>query len=362
MDIDQPDLPKIFINKIPLIDVRAPIEFKQGSLPNSTNLPLLNDEERALVGTTYKKEGKDAAIALGHQLVSGPIKASRVQAWIDFLNKNPDAVIYCFRGGLRSRTTQAWLKQLGYSRPLIVGGYKRTRNYLMSVIEKYSEENQFLVLSGTTGNGKTHLITEAAQFFPTIDLEALARHKGSAFGGFFAVQPTQIDFENNLAQSILTIEDQFKQNRILIEDESRLIGRCALPEKFFIKQRASSVLLLDEPIECRVENIFKDYILDTAIGKNQPQEASSLFEKYLNSVKAISKKLGGVRTEELIKDIQLSMNDYHFKNDLDSNRVWIKKLLLYYYDPLYLGSLEKRSPKVLFRGRRQEILDWLKQN
>lgn len=359
MNITPSDLKKIFLDEVPLIDVRAPVEYNIGSLPHSVNLPLLNDEERALVGTTYKKEGKDAAIALGHKLVSEDTKNNRMRAWIQFIKQNPHSIIYCFRGGLRSQTTQRWLKEAGYNLPIIEGGYKRSRNFYLDSIQTSVAENSFFVLSGTTGNGKTHLVNEVSAFFPSIDLEGIAQHKGSAFGGFFAEQPTQINFENLLSLELMKTEEKFKKKTFLIEDESRLIGRCALPEVFFQKQRISPVLILDEPIEVRVENIFYDYILQTDIGRLNEKEGLELFKKYQNAVRAISKKLGGLRTDELLVDLQQSETDFITQQKLESNRIWIRKLLIYYYDPLYLNSLEKRSPKVLIKGRRKEIIEWL---
>ncbi|HBM45267.1 MAG TPA: tRNA 2-selenouridine(34) synthase MnmH, partial [Halomonas sp.] len=115
---------KVIASNTPLIDVRAPVEFAQGSLPGAVNLPLMVDEERHQVGIAYKQQGQQAAIALGERLVSGEIKQARVAAWQAYLAQHPDASIYCFRGGLRSQIAQQWLVDAGLHRPRIEGGWK----------------------------------------------------------------------------------------------------------------------------------------------------------------------------------------------------------------------------------------------
>ncbi|MGL4712447.1 MAG: rhodanese-like domain-containing protein, partial [Shewanella sp.] len=122
---------EIFLNQHPLMDVRAPIEFTRGAFPNSTNLPLMFDNEREKVGTCYKQSGQQAAIALGHLLVKGPIKQQRIEAWASYVKANPKAYLYCFRGGLRSQLSQQWLKDAGIEVPYIQGGYKAMRQYLI---------------------------------------------------------------------------------------------------------------------------------------------------------------------------------------------------------------------------------------
>lgn len=371
------ELKKIFVQNKPLIDVRAPVEFTQGSLPGAVNLPILNDEERALIGTTYKRKGQEEAVRLGYQIVSGAVKEERVAQWSQFVKANPQAVLYCFRGGKRSQITQQWLKDSGIDRPLIVGGYKAARQFLMNSIAEFSAQNELLVVSGPTGSGKTQLLNEVHNFYPAVDLEGLAHHRGSAFGAWAIPQPMQIDFENRLAVSLLKYEDKIvsdHQNklRLLVEDESRLIGKSCLPEAFFNRLRESQVIWLDEPLDVRVDNIFKDYVLDTFIGKAYRltkageseealrEEALLLFERYKKALVAISKKLGGLRTQEVMVDLENARLDFEVNNEIKTNKVWIGKLLEYYYDPLYLKSLERRQVNVLFRGPKIEVINFLK--
>ncbi|WII73671.1 tRNA 2-selenouridine(34) synthase MnmH [Bdellovibrio sp. 22V] len=368
------NLKDLFLHDTPLLDVRAPIEFSQGHLPGAVNRPILNDAERALIGTTYKQQGQAAAVKLGYELISGPVKEERVQAWKAFFEQNPSAVIYCFRGGKRSQITQQWLKEAGVERPLIVGGYKVTRQFLMSTIDEFSQKKEFLVVSGPTGSGKTELLKTVESFYPTVNLEALAHHRGSAFGSLEIAQPTQINFENKLAVNLLKIEDKTATStRPLVEDESRMIGQVYQPTSFFERLRSSQVLWLDEPLEKRVDNIFHDYILSTDIGMAHAQtmrcaeeaeilraQVNKVFLKYKTAVQVISRKLGGLRAREILTDIEAAELDFWRNNTVNLNKVWIEKLLSYYYDPLYLGSLQRREVRVAFKGPASEAFEFLK--
>lgn len=381
-DIDIDELTALFIADTPLIDVRAPVEFMQGSLPGAVNLPILRDEERALVGTTYKQQGSEAAVKLGYEMISGPVKHNRLQQWLDFIQQHPQAILYCFRGGKRSQITQQWLRGASVDRPLITGGYKRARQFLINTIDRFSEHHTLLVITGPTGSGKTRLIQEIKNSYPALDIEALARHRGSAFGGMPTPQPTQIDFENQLAVNLLKLEHAIRMEptmkEVLVEDESRHTGKVYLPAGFFEHMRRSEIIWVDEPLESRVDNIFEDYILATPIGQTQQarrimqplasateiqtilhQQALLLFDKYAAALRAISKKLGGVRFQEISQDLENARSDFLNRNEIQSNRIWIEKLVKYYYDPLYLGSLQRRQVNPCFRGSRQAVLHYL---
>ncbi|MNL03856.1 tRNA 2-selenouridine synthase [compost metagenome] len=160
--------------------------------------------------------------------------------------------------------------------------------------------------------------------------------------------------------NLLKISPQLGSKNILVEDESRLIGRCAIPESLFFKMRESDLIYLEESFEQRVENIFQDYVLQTAIGKELLEEGCQQFAGYKKAVAQISRKLGGARAQELLQD--LTSSEEQFLKDpqsLESNKIWISKLLNYYYDPIYAGSLAKRSPKILMRGNASEVLGYL---
>lgn len=367
-NIKPDELKRLFRQNIPLMDVRAPVEFAQGSIPGAVNLPVMSDEERALVGTVYKNQGNEAAVKLGHELVSGAVKEQRVQAWKDFVSANPEAVFYCFRGGQRSRISQAWLKEAGVERPLIVGGYKATRNFLIKQIEDFSIRQELISVSGPTGSGKTHFLRGLKDSYPVLDLEALARHRGSAFGSWEVEQPSQSDYENHLAREILLLEDKIQGKfKPLVEDESRLIGRISQPATFFIRLRSSPVIWIDEPLAVRVDNVYEDYILNSSIGQSLAAvprcaeendilrgQALELFARYRQSLKGIHRKLGGQRTQEVMEDLEKAELAYLNHAEISGNKVWIEKLLQYYYDPMYLGSLDRRHVNVIFKGTRTE--------
>jgi tRNA 2-selenouridine synthase len=352
-DLDLSQFGKLFLSARPLIDVRAPIEFALGHLPGAVNLPLLNDDERAAIGTTFKNKGQEAAIALGHQLVSGDVKENRIRTWLDCIDQNPSAVFYCFRGGLRSQITREWIRERGVERPLIIGGYKAARNFLIAEMDRVVEANRFLVVAGPTGSGKTLFIEEARSFFPLLNLELLANHRGSAFGGLDKLQPSQINFENELALALMKVESTKQNERpLLIEDESRMIGRCTVPAKLHERILSSDFILIEENLDARVENIFKEYVVD-AKGPN-------IFDRYKRALHAISKRLGGVRAKEILLLLENAEKSFLLKLESTKNQLeWIEKLLVYYYDPLYSSSLKRREGKCLFKGTRLEALAFL---
>ena len=151
---------ELLLANIPMIDVRAPMEFATGALPNAINLPLMTDPEREAVGLRYKQRGQQAAIELGHKLVCGDIKNARVEAWREFVQKHPNAVLYCARGGLRSQLSQQWLAESGVRIPRVFNGYKALRSYLYQYLQGRSEQQKLLILSGMTGTGKTDLLQQ----------------------------------------------------------------------------------------------------------------------------------------------------------------------------------------------------------
>jgi tRNA 2-selenouridine synthase len=215
----EPDL-ALLCEKRLLIDVRAPVEFAQGALPGAVNLPLMDDEERRLVGIEYKQRGQQAAIELGQRLVGSGIKRTRVTAWLAALEAHPDAIVYCFRGGLRSQIAQQWIAEAGITRPRIRGGWKAMRQALCARIDAAADQ-PLLVVGGLTGCAKTALIQALDN---GLDLEGCARHKGSAFGRHPLPAPSQIDFEHALGLRLLALPGP-----LVVEDESRHIGAANIP-------------------------------------------------------------------------------------------------------------------------------------
>lgn len=347
------------------VDVRAPIEFIEGHLPGSENLFLLSDDERARIGTCYKHSGREAAVQLGYKIVSGENRDLKIQKWQSYFEKNPQSIVYCARGGLRSKISSEWISELripGVELRRLSGGLKEARRLILQSFAEFTAKKTVTILTGMTGSAKTHSLLSLKDRLPVIDLEGLAHHRGSAFGAWDIPQPRQMNFENALYVEILRLDNRFRNSKsVLIEDESRTVGLCVVPEAFFQKIRSSPVVLIEEALEIRVQNIFKDYISETAIGKSDGERALQVFAKYKKSLQSIQRKLGGLRTQEIAQDLQASEREFVEHRGLDSNRVWIEKLLKYYYDPMYSGSLNQRDPKILFKGTRQEAEQYLLQ-
>ncbi len=334
-----------------MLDLRAPIEFSQGAFSNATNIPLLTDKEREQIGTCYKQQGQEQAIELGHKIVSGEIKNQRMQAWKNYFQENSKASLYCFRGGMRSHLVQQWLKNEGIDVPLIEGGYKALRNYLLNVFE---QPLNLIRISGQTGVGKTDLLV---QFEHMIDLEGLAHHRGSAFGKYVGVQPSQINFDNNLAIEILKKQESCSGS-IIIEDESRYIGSINLPLAFIDNMKKSPVIVLTCPQEERINRIYQDYVIKqkTDYINQYPEDGSDLFDgSLLNALQKIRKRLGGVRYKQLNETMQSALQ----QESENLHKQWISDLLEYYYDPMYNYQLDKKSELVVFRGDENEVREFL---
>ncbi|GIU14713.1 tRNA 2-selenouridine synthase [Shewanella glacialipiscicola] len=350
---------EIFLNQHPIMDARAPIEFARGAFPNSTNLPLMLDDERESVGTCYKQLGQQAAIELGHSLVNSSIKQQRVEAWISYFKANPNAYLYCFRGGLRSQLTQQWLKEAGLEVPYIQGGYKAMRQYLMGVIETTPAQLPFLSLSGMTGSGKTDFLLLRKE---AVDLEGIANHRGSSFGKNIDPQPTQINFENQLAIALLQHQSS-AVDYLLLEDESFLIGRSALPQTFYNAMQTASVIVLEETDDARLERLRNEYVHKMHSGfceRFGPEAGFTAFSEYLlQGLGSISKRLGGKQHQELQDLIQQALDQQISTNETSLHFSWINLLLHKYYDPMYQYQLQKKSERVLFKGSHQAVHEWL---
>lgn len=357
---DSADFATLFLTGAPLIDTRAPVEFAQGAFPGAVNLPLMTDDERAQVGTRYKQAGQAAAIALGHQLVSGDIKAARVRAWREFAEAHPDGYLYCFRGGLRSRIAQQWLAEAGIAYPRLIGGYKAMRRFLLDNLETQAGERRFLVLSGQTGCAKTDLL---AEFPGAIDLEGLANHRGSAFGKRVGGQPSQIGFENALSIALLRNRRTHGTLPVLLEDESRLIGRLAVPEDLRQRTLAAPVVVLEVPLDERVQHTYRNYILrnlqdwQAALGADAGFDAFA--DELRQSLANLSRRLGGLRHEQLATQMASALVA-HRQGHPERHAVWIRELLVGYYDPMYAYQLEQKAARVVFRGDRAAVRDYLR--
>ena len=351
---------RIFLQDIPMMDVRAPVEFDKGAFPSSQNIPILNDFQREAVGTRYKQEGQDAAIALGLELATPEIRERRMQQWQKFAKANPQGYLYCFRGGLRSRTTQSWLKEKGLNYPLVKGGYKSMRTYLLRQLEVSLQQIPFVILSGFTGSGKTQTLKKTNWH---IDLEGLANHRGSAFGcDAHDSQPTQINWENLLSIACLKHRHQFPKSGLLLEDEGKRIGRIIMPAGFIEKMAQSPHIILEYPLEQRVTNIREDYIANSwpLYQQHYQETAKDTFSSFvLDNLARIKKRLGGIRYKKINDSFTLALNHLFATGESDLFNEGVSLLLVEYYDPMYQYQLQKKQPEVLFRGTEPEILAWV---
>ena len=359
------DLESLLLNDIPLIDTRSPVEFAKGSLPTAINLPLMTNEEREAVGTCYKEQGQDAAIRLGHELVAGDRKEQRVGAWKTFVAQHPEGALFCFRGGMRSEIAQRWLKDAGVDYPRIKGGYKAIRRWLTDSTDQLIEQTPILLLGGPTGAAKTRILNEGNAGAPipgSVDLEGLANHRGSAFGRRVTEQPTQIGFELALGVRLLK-HRHAGQQKLILEDEGRLIGRCALPLSLQAARHDADWIQLDASVDTRVEHSYENYILQN-LEELMIQDAALGFERFatglLESLERIQKRLGGKRYAEL-KAVMQDALAAHERGNPETHKTWISELLTGYYDPMYDYQMNNRTKAPLFRGTEKEVVEYLLQ-
>jgi len=355
------DFKRMVLEDIPLIDVRAPVEFAAGAFPNAVNLPLMNDEERHRVGLCYKEKGQDAAIELGHKLVCGPVKEARIAAWKSFMEEHPNALIYCFRGGLRSQLSQQWTNEaLGRDIQRLEGGYKAFRHFLMDHLEPNDLNSTPIVIGGRTGCGKTLLLQKLEN---KVDLEKLANHRGSSFGRFINPQPTQIDFENRLARAL--IQHEASGHRLMVvEDEGRHVGRCYLPPAMVEHFAEADVILLETPLEERVQITFDEYVnaaQQAFIAAFGDEGLSLWMEDIRSSMTRVRKRLGGERLKRVLQLLDEANAHQRTTGESAGHKSWVEVLLVEYYDPMYDYQLENKRKKIVFTGNADAVIEHLAQ-
>lgn len=354
------DYRSVFLNQTPLMDVRAPVEFAKGAFAQAINQPLMSDDERRQVGICYKQQGQDAAIALGHQLVSGQLKESRIAAWRAFADANPNGYLYCFRGGLRSQLVQQWLSEAGINYPRVIGGYKALRRFLIDTLDAATSECSLQVVAGLTGTGKTEVLAALPN---SLDLEGRANHRGSSFGRHVTPQPGQIGFENQLAIDALKIREQGVRS-LVVEDEGRMVGSCGVPLELFRVMQEAPLVWLEDSLENRVTRILGDYVIDMQAEYQQlsgdPEHAFSAFSDYLlASLQRISKRLGGERYQQLDALMREALVAQQHSGEVHAHLNWIESLLLNYYDPMYAYQREAKEERIVFRGDREAVIGYL---
>ena len=338
-----------------VLDVRAPVEVQRCAIPGAQSLPILNDEERAAVGLCYREKGQPAAIALGVELTA-PHRADRTAAWRHAAAASDlPSAFACWRGGQRSGIATEWLRDLagGAGLPRVRGGTKALRRYLMTGLQSQFERTDALVISGLTGCGKTDLLHALAPVISpsmlALDLEGLANHRGSAFGGFPAGQPSQQTFENDLAATVHLAAPRMT----LLEDEARNVGRLELPEYVWAKTKQSPVIMLEATQAERVARIAREYVFEPS----QLSSRAVVLEDLIGNLNKLAKRLGGVRTAECLEALAFADHDDRWFT-VEAHTPWIDILLLHYYDKFYERAMTRLARPVAFQGSAAEVLDW----
>ena len=293
-----------------LIDVRSEAEFERGHIPGAVNIPLLSNEERAQVGTIYKQQGRDAAVALGFQLLGPRFHA----LYESFKSAGSNPLFYCWRGGLRSQISATLLAWGGQPVSLISGGYKAYRHLVQQVLSK---PRKMILMGGMTGVGKTEILQLlAGKGYPIIDLENLASHRGSALGALgMPKQPTVEMFENMLHKAVSVFPSA---KTLILENESRKIGTCVMSEGFWNNMRNGLLIEITVPPAQRIGRLEREY------AQFDPEILAEKTEK-------LRKRLGGLQCQQAKAAI------------LEGRKTEWVQLLMGYYDKSYRYFLEENG-------------------
>jgi len=296
---------------LPVVDVRSEGEFQEGHIPSAINIPILNNAERIEVGTDYKQKGQAEAIRTGFRLV-GPRLVEIIDQAKNIADQK-ELIVHCWRGGMRSSNFCQFVGMAGVKTHQLKGGYK---SYRQLAWQSFKTPLKFVVLGGSTGSGKTEILTALAEAGEQIiDLEGLAHHRGSVFGGLMQPpQPTTEQFQNNLFEKILALDPT---KRVWIEDESIAVGKIFLPSDFWRTMGISPVVQLQVDKDIRINRLVEEY-------------GSADKQQFLEAMKGITKRLGG----------------QHFKTAkeklLENDMPAVMDILLTYYDKAYRNGLDKK--------------------
>ncbi len=295
-----------------IIDVRSPSEFSEATIPGSINIPVFTDEERAEIGTLYKQVSKEAANERGLEIF-----AAKLPSFIrQFKMIDTPKTVFCWRGGMRSKTAATVLDLMGIQANRLSGGIRTYRQWVVKELEKEVFTPKLIVLNGYTGSGKTVLLKRLAdEGHPSINLEQLAGHRGSIFGQIGLVPNNQKKFDSLLIHELLKVKEEAF---VYIEGESKRIGKVLIPSFLFNKKENGIHVFINLPLEQRVTNILADY---------NPWEVG---EKFVEAFNLIKRRIH----VPIAKEIEENLDEGKFK-------AAVTLLLEYYYDPRYEHSTTK---------------------
>lgn len=301
------------------IDVRSEKEFSEANIPGSINIPILKNEERVAVGRLYRKGSIEEAKTLG--LAYASYKLEEIYRKIlDLRKKHDNIIVYCWRGGMRSKSVFNMLNTLSIKDVYqLIGGYKAYRKFVFNFLEKNIKNYRFIVLHGLTGVGKTIIIKKLKEtMVPTLDFERLAKNSGSVFGRIFfeGNAPSQKQFEALLFHNLYYNDKGF----VIVESESKRIGSVKLPDSVIEAMEKGYHILIKTNLENRIKNIHNDYV----------KKDININDKLIKGVKHLNKRLGNKTIDMLIDKI--NKEEYNFV---------IQFLIKNYYDPLYKYSIDK---------------------
>ncbi|MCB1960932.1 MAG: tRNA 2-selenouridine(34) synthase MnmH [Rhodocyclaceae bacterium] len=240
-----------------IIDVRSPAEFADDHLPGARNLPVLDNEQRAHVGTLYKQVSPFVARRIGGALVAENL-ARHLHAHFQHQPKEWRPLVYCWRGGQRSGAFVTWLRMIGWDACQLEGGYKRFRRHVIDGLDALPSGLDLRILCGPTGSAKTAVLHAlAAQGAQVLDLEGLVAHKGSVLGALPGIeQPSQKSFETALHDALARLNPA---RPVYAEAESRKIGRLHVPETLIERMRAARCVRIDASHNARIAFLLRDY-------------------------------------------------------------------------------------------------------
>lgn len=304
------------------IDVRSPLEYAEDHIPGAVNLPIFDNDERKEVGTLYRVAGREDAMRRGTE-IGGKNVGSILNTILGY--KEREIVIYCARGGMRSNSVSSLVNSLGIRTWRIRDGYKSYRRYVNSLLESIVIRPRLFVLQGLTGAGKTEILGYIKN---SVDLEFMAGHRSSVFGGIGLNPCTQKYFETQLCGRFGELENE---EYAVIEGESKKVGNLHIPENIFRQMRNSPVIYIETPIERRVEIIRKEYA------------KFNEHERVIKTVQSLKNRLGARKVLEL--------TDLYSNGRIDE---FIEMLLLDYYDGLYRHTLDRFDYIAVIENRDSE--------